>query len=87
VASLYHGLFFQLTICLMDLFSLCSFMVPCICGAYGFMCFHLFLCLLVLLHVLMAPLTAFCSVLACSFNCFFEVITRYKFIYFLTVIN
>jgi hypothetical protein len=37
-ASLYPGLFFQLTIALIGSFSLCSFIVPSMRGASGFMC-------------------------------------------------
>jgi hypothetical protein len=56
VVILYPGLFLKLTVSLMDVSSLCSFMVPCICGDLGFMFlyFHLSVCLIVLLHVLKA---------------------------------
>jgi hypothetical protein len=65
VANLYPGLFLQLTIGLMGLPSLCNFMVPSMCGASGFMFmyFHLSACFIILLHVLIAVLMAFCSLL------------------------
>jgi hypothetical protein len=44
VANLYPGLFFQLMIGLMGLFSLCNFIVPKICGALGFMLDNLYIC-------------------------------------------
>jgi hypothetical protein len=61
VASLYPGLFFQLTMGLMGLSSLCSFMVPCMRGAVGFMFvyFHFSACFIVILHSLMAAFIAY----------------------------
>jgi hypothetical protein len=67
-ASLHPGLFFQLTIALMGSFSLCSFIVPSMRGVSGFKFtyFHFSVCFIVLLHVLMVPLIAFCCVLVRS---------------------
>jgi hypothetical protein len=47
---------FQLSIGLMGFFSSCNFIVPCMCGASGFIFiyFHLSMFLIMLLHVLMA---------------------------------
>jgi hypothetical protein len=70
IASLYPGLFFQLTMGLMGLSSLCSFMVPCMRGVVGFMFvfFHFSACFIVILHSLMAAFIAFCCLLVWFFG-------------------
>lgn len=52
MASLYPGLFFQLTVGLTGYPSLCNLMVPCMYGASGFVFVYLHLsgCLIVFLH-------------------------------------
>jgi hypothetical protein len=60
-ANLYPGLSFQLAIGQTEFCSLCSFMVPCICGAFGFML--LYFHLLFLLIITVADATPYVSLL------------------------
>jgi hypothetical protein len=80
VAVLYAEIFFQLTIGRTGLSCLCSFIVPCMCGASGliFVYFHLSDCFIMLLHVLMVVRIALCC-------CFLW--SLFNFVYLLLAMN